>query len=360
MRASRNLNGVQTLRGIAALMVVVHHTLSEATTYLSATFQTPSGAAGVDIFFVISGFIMLYISYPTEQPATKPVAFLTSRILRIYPFYWVCLALAFVLWQLGLYRSMHPDLSLSLRSTLLFPSDKYILGVSWTLVYEIYFYLIFAVCLTFRSRKISTIATISAVVFLFLASHLLPQGTARKFMGDSIALEFCLGLILAYLFMNSMLSAKLWRFGWVVGFAAIALTPALLPYGDPEVGYGQLRVLIWGLPAALIVGSFLFIDTARGPFLRWTILLGNASYALYLTHPFAMTAYARLLRYHTEVASMPQIALIPVVVGVCVAVGMAAHPLVEKPLTNWLRARRGAQVRLREPAAANQQTSTAP
>lgn len=338
MRASRNLNGIQTLRGIAALMVVFHHALGEADTYLSAALHTPAGGAGVDIFFVISGFIMLYISYPTEQRAITPQRFLTSRVLRIYPFYWVCLSLVFVLWQFGLYHSLHPDMSLTLRSALLLPNDKYILGVSWTLVYEMYFYVIFSLCLLLNSRTLSVIAAISTIMFLLIFSHLLPNGIARSFMTNPIALEFCFGLIIAYLFVNSMLSARLLRYGWILGLLAIVLAPVLLPYGDPAAGYGHLRVVVWGLPAALIVASFLFMDTSRRPLLRWTILLGNASYALYLTHPFVMTAYAWVLNHSPGVASEPQIAVIPVVVAICIMIGVAAHLVMEKPLTNMLRA----------------------
>jgi exopolysaccharide production protein ExoZ len=150
---THSLEGIQVLRAIAALMVVLHHSLEESLA-AGAPFKSPDwlttfGAAGVDIFFVISGFIMFYVSFPTDQAAASPVSFLVKRITRIYPLYWFCMALTLGLWSIGLFRSLQLDADVLVRSFFLFPSEHVINIAVWTLNYEMYFYLVFAATLTF-------------------------------------------------------------------------------------------------------------------------------------------------------------------------------------------------------------------
>src|SRR5271165_5026968 len=124
-RSTVSLNGIQVLRAIAALLVVQCHTLQASGGAIappkSPYWFTTFGAAGVDIFFVISGFIMFYISFPTGQPPVSPASFLLKRITRIYPFYWFSMALAFGLWSIGLFKPSQIDADILIRSFLLLP-----------------------------------------------------------------------------------------------------------------------------------------------------------------------------------------------------------------------------------------------
>ena len=92
------LVGIQMLRGIAASLVVFHHSLEEslasAVPPTSPDWLTTFGASGVDIFFVISGFIMVYTSFPLRRPPVRPINFVVKRASRIYPFYWFCVFVA--------------------------------------------------------------------------------------------------------------------------------------------------------------------------------------------------------------------------------------------------------------------------
>lgn len=337
MQPAPKLNGLQVLRGIAALMVVLHHTFEEARGFQVRDLFIPAGAAGVDIFFVISGFIMLYISYPTERREMTPPAFLASRVLRIYPFYWVCMAVVMGLWMIGFYRALQPDADLLVRSALLLPDDRYVIGVAWTLVYEMFFYAVFAIALLAGTRRATLTVATCAVTFSYLMSFVIGSGPVARFFGNAIMFEFCLGMILAELFLNARLPLLLSRWGWVVGFVAIVASALLLPYQQLTSGVGPTRLLAWGLPAFFIASSFVAARNEGLAGWKPAILLGDSSYALYLTHPFVMIGYAWALRHLPALAVNPQIALTPFVVVMCLAVGVGAHLYVEKPLGKRLR-----------------------
>src|SRR4029077_21007308 len=94
--------------------------------------------------------------------------------------------------------SLHLDAHILWSSFFLLPSNKLIIGVAWTLVYEMYFYYLFAITLYIRNARISVLITTTLICAGLLLSRLLPEGDLKQFFSDSIALEFCYGLILAY------------------------------------------------------------------------------------------------------------------------------------------------------------------
>jgi peptidoglycan/LPS O-acetylase OafA/YrhL len=132
--------GIQILRGVAALAVVIHHALEMSNGSVgrfSPDWLTTSGAAGVDIFFVISGFIMVHTSFLSGCAPLRPLIFLKKRALRIYPFYWICLIAMSLLFAVGFMKSHNINMTKFLLSALLFPGDP-LIDVSWTLSYEVF------------------------------------------------------------------------------------------------------------------------------------------------------------------------------------------------------------------------------
>ena len=117
------LFGIQIMRGIATSLVVLHHSLEESLASpippQSPDWLTTVGASGVDIFFVISGFIMLHTSFPSHKPPLRPIEFVSRRLSRIYPFYWFCLIVTLALWSAGLYRKLDPTIWSLVRAFLL-------------------------------------------------------------------------------------------------------------------------------------------------------------------------------------------------------------------------------------------------
>jgi exopolysaccharide production protein ExoZ len=338
---SRNvsLEGIQVLRAIAALLVVLHHALEESLASgrlpKSPDWFTTFGAAGVDIFFVISGFIMFYVSFPVDQPAASPRSFLLKRIARIYPLYWFCLALVLALKGIGLFQSLQLNPNVFGRSIFLLPSEHLIIGLAWTLVFEMYFYVIFALILNFDRPLVSLFGTSIAILILYAFSGFAPDAALRVFLGNAIAVEFCFGLILAYMFRRWPRFIPAARLLWIPGFALLAIASLVVPHANTNGLPSPERVFAWGVPAFLIVLSFLSLNSNRAPLQRIMVLFGDASYAIYLIHPLVMIGYARLLK--GGLANLPQWPVIPIVVLLSAGLGLFIHVFVERRLIASVR-----------------------
>ena len=276
-----DLIGVHMLRGIAALAVLVHHTLEE-TSVLIAPAQwlhvgTLVGASGVDLFFVISGFIMLYT---TERRFGQPGAgadFAARRLIRILPLYWLCTLLVVALAATGwFYRSKvitATDVALSMT---LMPTSNLIHGVGWTLQYEMYFYLLFTLAVVFCTARIAVVAiplTLVAIIGLVYAA--LPDSPARSFFTDPISLEFAYGLIIAYAFRHGVRTPIDARVLAGLGLAGLVFAACIGPSNSTNGLAPHARFLLWGIPAAFILTAALTVKAAGGRLSR--SLTGSAT-----------------------------------------------------------------------------------
>jgi exopolysaccharide production protein ExoZ len=170
------LYGIQILRAVAAIAVVLHHALEQsngASGRFSPDWLTTAGAAGVDIFFVISGFIMLHVSFLPRRPVPSAGTFLFRRATRIYPLYWLCCIAILLISAAGFLSSHRYSVSKIISSMLLLPGET-IIGVSWTLVYEMYFYFVFASTLWLRSL-FATMLTTTVVIIMVLSTASMMQ-----------------------------------------------------------------------------------------------------------------------------------------------------------------------------------------
>ena len=267
------LSSIQVLRGIAAVMVVLFHVLG---------FQI--GSAGVDIFFVISGFIMLHTNRNVFGLTGAAILFLKRRILRIAPLYWLCTVFAF--W-FAFWPGVEPK---SLIASVLFVpvrseggSIHTVLPPGWTLNFEMFFYIVFAAGLMLP-RKYglpAIIATLSALILLGLATK--PTQAAFIYWTNPLILEFVFGLAIAYAYeLGKTLSSKMGMGMFGLGVLIFAVF-SLSHHPTPDRVYAGYLVLGWGLPAALIVAGAALSDRGALATARWRIprLLGDASYSIY-------------------------------------------------------------------------------
>lgn len=340
-RATTELYGVQIMRGLAATAVILHHSLEEsngAATSFSPDWVTTSGASGVDIFFVISGFIMMYTSFPMAKPPISPGKFIARRATRIYPLYWIC-SLAMLSIMLAGFLQHHLLGTGALALTLvLLPSPNLLIGASWTLVYEIYFYIAFAISLFFRNIIGSAITTTGLIAILWGLSDTIRATTLGNFLSNPLPCEFVLGLGLAIWFRRSATLGRRWPISCVWAFPGcvlLALAPLYVPHVTTAGLPGWERVFAWGLPAALIVAAFLSIGAPKNLFQRSLVFLGNASYSLYLTHGFIMAGYGFILRYK-YISQTPQIAVVPIIVMLAITFGIVVYLAIEKPLLKFI------------------------
>lgn len=329
----QEIYGVQILRGIAAAAVGLHHTLGVSDAVpgaFSPKWVSTFGAIGVDIFFVISGFIMYYVTFRADRPIISPIDFLTRRIVRIYPLYWVCclgIAAIMACGFLGLLALTPQNI---FNSIFLLPDQKKLLGVSWTLSYEVYFYLIFAGMLWFRSPQNTLVGVTAAIGAVMIVASLFPASDMTILLTSGICFEFCFGLWLAWTFTN----ARRWALtpAMAIPAAILVAVPLLLGYRDMNLSKDGWRMLLWGVPALVIVASCLTVRKPGGAIGRLLLLLGDASYSIYLTHWFVVFAYQYLLR-KPAIGELYQLPLVVLVSVIFLCVGVATHLLVEKPLT---------------------------
>ena len=285
-RPPADLTSLQLSRALACLAVVVFHAAEMWRTHLSPgdTVVWRRAAAGVDVFFVISGFVMMLSASRLQGVPHAGQVFLWARLRRIVPLYWLCsvVKITGLVWA-GRFARL--GLAYCLGSLLFLPVHdaaglfKPVLPVGWTLSFEMLFYGVFAATLgAGRSPALYVPPVLLAMIFL-------PLGE----MSDPIILEFTYGIALALL----------WRRGWLAslwtglpllsaGLAGIAFLPAVST---------DLRMLSWGLPAASMVAGMLCLEPIVSRAVpRVLIDLGDASYAIYLTHGFVLSALSVLLR----------------------------------------------------------------
>lgn len=349
---------IQCLRGIAATMVVVYHCFPqlERMGYGGSHFTPLS--AGVDIFFIISGFIMLYST--ARSSGRSGGAFLLNRAIRILPLYWLLTATitAIALLKPSLLQSSRFELEHVVKSFLMIAAAHPISGrwepiliPGWTLNYELFFYLVFAGCLwlTRQSLNAMTIAITAAMLLIHALSLFTRPGTFAGFYTDGIILEFVFGILvcralLAGAKVPSWLSVPLIMLG-IGGFCL---------YGVLD---GMPREYIFGLPSLAIFLGVLFLPVRRStPGIGALKLVGDASYSLYLAHFMLMSAIGQLWR-KTPLSSLPPLVREPLFilssVAICIGVAIIIYRWVEMPVTDWLKARmaprRGTPVTVAEP-----------
>jgi exopolysaccharide production protein ExoZ len=135
------------------------------------------------------------------------------------------------------------------------PTDKPIIGVSWTLVYEVYFYAIFAGALFLRAQLGTILIATTAIGLMLAIGNLMAEKHA--FLSDPIVLEFCFGMFLAYAFSHYQLPVSVVHFGWLLGFAMLCLAPLYVTHDTTNGLPSSVRWAAWGFPATIVVVSFL-------------------------------------------------------------------------------------------------------
>lgn len=282
------LNNLQVLRFLAALAVVLFH-VGSGLVMEHPDWANPFslGYAGVDVFFVLSGFIMAH----TVRPERGAWDFSVRRIARIVPLYWFLTLVLFAVALLApaLLNSPHVDIVQLFKSLIFVPYQKDngavqpLLFLGWTLCYEMFFYLIYSVSIAIAGRWARGWEKLLVVGFLGLciaAGFTIPQGNALAgFYTNPILAEFIFGVALCE-------GLRRWpiRQRSLVVAGAIAVVGALLFL----ILQGLPRPVGLGLPAVAIVAAFVLMPESSSRPFRAMVLLGNASYSLYLIHPYCI------------------------------------------------------------------------
>jgi peptidoglycan/LPS O-acetylase OafA/YrhL len=340
---------IQYLRGLAATMVIFHHALDQFAGFKVA-LPTPFGASGVDIFFVISGFVMTYTVHTHNY---SPSAFLLRRYIRIVPIYWIVTIFTSALLFFDSAQVRHSIFSVThLVASLFFwpmrdPGEPAVISpvlkLGWTLNYEMYFYLVFAALLPLGPR-VRAVLTFCFFSIVCVAAALIPsEPIPLVFWGQPIVFEFLFGCIIAQLFISGRLDAisrPACVLAGLVCALGLLLSGLYLRYGiDPE---GDWRVFTFGVPAAGIVAVCVALSRHETMRKDRKVLhyIGDASYSIYLMHLFAVI----FIRIVWSKLALPTTGLVAtaVFVVICLASGLAlgcfTYAAVERPATARVKA----------------------
>jgi exopolysaccharide production protein ExoZ len=302
---SGRLLSLQYLRAVAALGVVAFHT---------TWTHTIIGAAGVDLFFVISGFVMVHVSVREN----RPFLFLRRRLIRLVPLYWLLTLLAALLSQASPRNTI--------LSLLFWPhadgagGENPIIWQGWSLEYEMFFYVLFAAALSLPSRlrfPSLSLALLASVLFGLLFD---PHSPPLRAYTNLRLLEFLAGIWICLAARRGFprpIPAALLLAAGIVLFALQAVHPI------PELDQG----IAWGLPSAFIVAGAIGMERAGWvPSVPSLKLLGDASYSIYLSQAFVLALVLAPLR------PLPAILAVPAACAACALAGVALYLAIERPI----------------------------
>jgi exopolysaccharide production protein ExoZ len=329
----KTIVSVQALRAIAALAVVLCH-FDELNAWLAGLkdpYPLEQLSSGVDLFFVISGFVMVYSSGDLFAAKGGWLTFFTRRVARIVPPYWLVMLIAVPL------MSLPNDWGSLIGSYTFFPFRAAagnigpVYGVGWTLNFEMYFYVLFSAAVLLRRDIAVPILCGGLCLIVLLGYWLHPTSAPLKFWSDPIIMEFAFGMALALLYVRGIQIPTTLRICLVVaGVASIALVDA--PSNTPT-GW---RFLQWGIPAAMIfAGTVLGRDINFGRLREPVKALGNASYALYLTHPLMIAVVSK--GWPLGINRLPKILVLFLAVVAVQLISIAIYDLFEKRSSKFLQ-----------------------
>jgi exopolysaccharide production protein ExoZ len=352
------LNSIQFLRAIAALLVVYEHSILAQSNFTESWQQNfynlnHFGCIGVDLFFVISGFIINYVANK-NLGFKETIKFLTKRFYRINPVYYVATLLLFSTYWLFLQLinvpynvSLQKTINSAIDSLLLIPTSINIesftplLNVGWTLAFEWLFYIIFSVLILFKVQQKAFFLPCLMLVLIFSGLLLKPNDLRLIFLTNPIMLDFALGVIICQIYLKqSKVSAKIAITCLVVGLCSYAL---LIRFGFGNVwhyagvidGKSSLsRFLFWGIPSSCIVAGCVFLEQnaqlSRLFNNKLMLLLGNASYSIYLIHLTILFVLSTLC--HKASISPPADLMIWLQLIASVTISLGFYKFIEKPL----------------------------
>jgi len=336
------LASIQFLRFVAATLVVLFHTTVALHRYFGGSVlhsfvaNAAFGASGVHIFFVISGFIMVYTSFRTKEDNFKPATFAFRRLVRIYPIYFI-----YALFYLYFYSIFAAGKDLSIAqffgSILLLPGySGLIIGPGWTLSYEVYFYVCFGISMLLGLTRgllaltaFFGMAITAGIVFGY-------SNFAGLVFTNSLLIEFLFGAWIGYAIVSKLRLSD--RSANLLLLAALSLFGAGIAFG-----YSRLpSLLTWGVPSAMLVAGLVFREgNASIPSaIKKFAFLGDSSYSLYLLHVVLIDAaiflalgwYSPIKENGVIIGPLAMVGVCFMIAAYCVAAALLCYEFIERRL----------------------------
>jgi len=346
----KKLESIQLLRGVAALLVACVHLQAIEQKYGQEGAILPGwlgyGKASVDLFFVISGFVIATVTCGQFHSMRAAGHFLFQRITRIYPPYWLYSTIVLVIW---LYRPEMVNATQDnqvniLASFLLLPQVLLpLLMVGWTLIHEMYFYLIIALLIpVIRERMFPATLALWGIVVVFW--HIYFMSNPSKNYSPSLllafhplTLEFIGGSAVGLLLKGNIIGK-----GYVItiiGIAGFLFAASWLDTNDMVLDInGWWRVLCFGIPSIFVVYGVVSVEIGgKVRFPRIMRKIGDASYSIYLTHVLVLSAIGRAWAQVATPELINHVVALATMILAVIITGLISYRWVEVPILNRIR-----------------------
>lgn len=343
---------LQGCRAIAAALVVLFHmggTFAQDRYFGFKALDGPFawGDAGVDFFFVLSGFLITLVHRRDFGQPQKVFRYIAKRTVRIYPTYWlICLAVCLSAVAFPVLRQALPsDAMTYLAALTLLPLDPASVGgtgspilfVAWSLQYELLFYAIVAVFIVHRAAGFLVVA---ALLLAKVGCHVGNGCTfPQSFVASNMVLLFAMGVLAAYV-AGSRLRVPAPR------LLAAAAATAFVAFGALEVWVGREAIvvdrrLVFGALSCLVIIGLVRAEDERSLVVehRWLDLLGDSSYALYLIHIPIISLLVKLVLRFGPTSNTGLVGSFIGIFAICLASAILFHQRIERPMLAWLGAR---------------------
>ena len=345
------LYSLQGLRGIAVIGVVLFHMAAVEAKYSAGDLLLPSLVdffqLGVDLFFVISGFVMVIVTRGRHQNWVQGQRFVLNRLSRIYPNYWLYYAITLALYLAvpGLVNSTHGGSNLGM-SFLLLPSDKVLLVmVAWSLVFELWFYLVFAVLLWLREHWLPWLLAAWALglVAFNLSASWQDYSSVLKIVLHPYGLEFIAGCAIARYFYSPRSDRLPTFWVWTLLLASLLVGLPLIAYLGLYNTEGLPRMSLVALVFSSLVLALALLER-RGLLVvpRFLAHVGDISYTVYLSHLLVLGVVGqawRLVGAHPD-SLWDNAVFLLAMMAASLCYGTVAYRVFEKPLldraTAWI------------------------
>lgn len=345
--SSKKIQNLQGLRGIAVLLVVFFHMLLIERKYAQFDTIVPNsfmiGVSGVDLFFLISGFVMVTVTRDIFQSQLEIWRFLYHRVTRIYPLYWfysIIILCVFIVHPSWVNSNQGNQVNI-LESFLLIPQNILpLVNVGWTLIHEIYFYIVFT-ALLFFPRKSLLYGLISWAIIIFFGDIYLPWENSPfiKVYFHPLTIEFIVGCLMAILYFKNSIKGNANFIAltsltiWVIGYYLYKKT-----IGE-FIPSGWIRVLVFGVPCAFGLYAALLYEKNDGIIMpKWICKVGDYSYSIYLSHIIVLSVIGRFWSLFAFEGYWDNIFMLLIMSTSVVITGYISYRFIEKVMLDKSRA----------------------
>lgn len=353
--------GIQVLRAVAVLVVTICHAQFEVSRIGELPAAVPAATLdglagfGVQLFFVISGFVMVYSSEPLFGTRRGLFIFLERRLVRIVPLYWIVTTIYLALTLLVEKFDKGYPFSFVLASYMFVPAARPdgviepLVGQGWSLNYEMLFYFVFALTVC-NVRRVS-VAMVTVVLVAAVATgqmvHQLPF--VISVWTSPLLLYFIFGMWIGLAYREGLSLTLVQGLG-LIGIGCVLLFVEF--YWAPE--NAVFGIAVWAIPALIVAGASLPKPSLKGPFWSPVMVIGSASYALYLFHAIPIRTLFLLARWTGFDLERATLAYVCAAVLISILLAIAIYYLVERPLLKTIRWRNAAKTSRLEVGALDQ------